>query len=54
LPRPSILRELKSGELVEIPVIDLQIKREFYFIRRKGSEEYGLTKQFIRYCMQVL
>ena len=54
LPRPSILRELNSGELVEVPVDGLAIKREFYFIRRKGSEEYGLTKQFIRYCMQSL
>lgn len=54
LPRPSILREINSGELVEVPVTGLQIKREFYFIRRKGSEEYGLTKQFIRYCMQSI
>lgn len=54
LPRPSILRELNSGELVEVPVDGLAIKREFYFIRRKGSEEYGLTKEFIRYCTQSL
>jgi len=54
LPRPSILRELNSGELVEVPVDGLAIKREFYFIRRKGSEEYGLTKEFIRYCVQSL
>lgn len=54
LPRPSILRELNSGELVEVPVKDLIIKRGFYFIRRKGSEEYGLTKQFIRYCLASL
>ena len=54
LPRPSILRELNSGELVEVPVTGLAIKREFYFIRRKGSEEYGLTKQFIRYCLSSL
>ncbi len=54
LPRPSILRELKSGDLVEVPVENLNIKRSFYFIRRKGSEEYGLTKQFIRYCIRSL
>ena len=54
LPRPSIVRELNSGELVEVPVTGLDIKREFYFIRRKGSEEYGLTKQFIRYCLSSL
>ncbi len=54
LPRPSILRELNSGELVEVPVEGLEVKRAFYFIRRKGSEEYGLTKQFIRYCTQEL
>ncbi|RYE01744.1 MAG: LysR family transcriptional regulator [Sphingobacteriaceae bacterium] len=54
LPRPSILRELKSGELVEVPVAGLEVKREFFFIRRKGSEEYGLTKQFIRFCLQSL
>jgi len=54
LPRPSILRELNLGELVEVPVLNLSVKREFYFIRRKGSEEYGLTKEFIRYCVQSL
>lgn len=54
LPRPSISRELNSGDLVEVPVAGLEVKREFFFIRRKGSEEYGLTKQFIRYCTYSL
>ncbi len=51
LPRPSISRELCSGDLHEVLIKDLCVKRKFYFIRRKGSEEYGLTKQFIHYCI---
>ena len=52
MPRPSIVRELAEGDLVEVPVQGLKVLREFYFIRRKGTEDYGLTSNFIDYALQ--
>ena len=52
MPRPSIVRELAEGSLVEVPVDALKVMREFYFIRRKGTEDYGLTSNFIDYALQ--
>lgn len=52
MPRPSILRELTEGDLVEVPVEGLKITRDFYFIRRKGTEDYGLTSNFIDYALK--
>jgi len=50
MPRPSIVRQLAEGDLVEVPVQGLEITRDFFFIRRKGTEDYGLTGDFIRYA----
>lgn len=52
MPRPSIIRQLAEGDLVEVPVEGLSITRDFYFIRRKGTEDYGLTSNFIAYALQ--
>jgi len=52
MPRPSIVRELAEGELVEVPVEGLKISRNFYFIRRKGTEDFGLTTNFIQYALK--
>ncbi|MEJ8802703.1 LysR family transcriptional regulator [Pontibacter sp. H249] len=49
LPRPAVLKELETGELVEVPVEGLQIKRAFNFIQRKGTENDVLHKNFIRF-----
>ncbi|ARS35362.1 LysR family transcriptional regulator [Pontibacter actiniarum] len=49
LPRPAVLKELVSGELVELQVKDLQVGRTFYFIQRKGSENDLLFKNFMRF-----
>ncbi len=51
MPRPSIVRELREGDLVEVPVEGLKITRDFFFIRRKGTEDYGLTSNFINYAL---
>src|SRR6201991_3266074 len=50
MPRPSIVRQLAEGDLVEVPVQGLEITRYFFFTRRKGTEDYGLTGDFIRYA----
>ncbi|MFA6084135.1 LysR substrate-binding domain-containing protein [Mucilaginibacter sp.] len=52
MPRPSIVRELAEGDLVEVPIEGLTITRDFFFIRRKGTEDYGLTGNFVSYALQ--
>jgi DNA-binding transcriptional LysR family regulator len=52
MPRPSILRQLAEGDLVEVPIEGLKITRDFYFIRRKGTEDNGLTGNFINYAVK--
>ena len=54
MPRPSITRQLAEGDLVEVPVEDLKITRDFYFIRRKGTEDFGLTSNFMSYALKYV
>jgi LysR family transcriptional regulator, low CO2-responsive transcriptional regulator len=54
MPRPSIIRQLAEGDLVEVPIQGLKITRDFYFIRRKGTEDFGLTSNFMRYALQYI
>ncbi len=54
LPKKSIIKELAHGELVELNITGLKVERNFYFIQRKGSEEFGLTKQFIRFALNSI
>ncbi|HEY4651298.1 MAG TPA: LysR family transcriptional regulator [Pontibacter sp.] len=49
LPRPAVLKELKSGELVEVKIEGLHVSRNFYFIQRKGTENDLLLQDFIRF-----
>jgi DNA-binding transcriptional LysR family regulator len=53
MPKPSIVRELAEGELVEVPVKGLHIKRDFFFIRRKGTDDDGLTSNFIQFALRT-
>jgi DNA-binding transcriptional LysR family regulator len=52
MPRPSIVRELAEGDLLEVPIADLKIKRDFFFIRRKGTDDDGLTSNFIQFALR--
>jgi DNA-binding transcriptional LysR family regulator len=54
MPKPSIVRQLADGDLVEVPIEGLKITRNFYFIRRKGTEDFGLTSNFMKYAMQFV
>jgi DNA-binding transcriptional LysR family regulator len=54
MPRPSIVRQLAEGDLIEVPVEGLKIVRDFYFIRRKGTEDYGLTANFIQHALKYV
>jgi DNA-binding transcriptional LysR family regulator len=50
LPRRSLLKELRDEELVLIDIEGLHIRREFFFIQRKGSDNNGLNKAFVNFA----
>lgn len=50
LPRRAILKELRDGELTAVKIEHLHITRDFYFIQRKGEENDGLGRTFIRFA----
>lgn len=50
LPKGSILKELRDGDLVAIKIEKFQIIRDFFFIQRHGTENNELNKAFIRFC----
>lgn len=49
LPRQAVIKELQSGELVQVPINGLTIKRSFNFIQRKGTENNFPYKNFIQF-----
>lgn len=53
LPRRSVLKELKNGELTEINIQGLDIERNFYFIQRKGEPLNELSKILIAFAREV-
>ena len=50
LPKKSIIKELAHDELTILNIAGLEVKRNFCFVQRQGSEEFGLTKQFVRFA----
>lgn len=50
LPTKSIIKELQHGELITLNIPGLEVIRNFCFIQRQGSEEFGLTKQFLKFA----
>lgn len=54
LPKKSIIKELAHGELKILNIQGLTVKRNFCFIQRQGSEEFGLTKQFVRFALHSI
>lgn len=51
LPQKAVKRELDAGELTEIHIEGLEIKRDFFILTRSG-ENFDLIKKFIRYAKQ--
>lgn len=49
LPRQAVLKELQTGELVEVTIKDLKVVRSFNFIQRKGTESNFPYKDFIQF-----
>jgi DNA-binding transcriptional LysR family regulator len=52
LPKGSIKRELKDGDLVSIRIEKIKIERNFFFIQRQGTQNNELNRSFIRFCKQ--
>jgi len=50
LPKGSVLKELRDGDLVAIKIDKFQIVRNFFFIQRQGAGNNELNKAFIRFC----
>lgn len=50
LPRRSLLKELRDGELVAVKIEHLHIVRDFYFIQRQGASDDGISKAFIKFA----
>lgn len=51
LAQKAVKKEIESGELTEINIEGLEIKRDFFFLTRSG-ESFELIKKFIRYAKQ--
>lgn len=52
LPRQAVLKELSSGELVEVKIKGLALERKFNFIQRKGTENNGPYRDFLRFTQR--
>src|SRR5690606_27812973 len=50
LPKKSIIKEQAHDELKILNITGLEVKRTFCLVQRQGSEEFGLTKQFVRFA----
>lgn len=50
LPKGSVFKELRDGDLVTVRIENFQIIRNFFFIQRHGTENNELNKVFIRFC----
>jgi DNA-binding transcriptional LysR family regulator len=50
LPRQSVMKELASGELMEVRVRDLNLMRHFDFVQRKGTENNMPYKGFVQFA----
>jgi DNA-binding transcriptional LysR family regulator len=50
LPRQSVMKELASGELMEVKVRDLNLMRHFDFVQRKGTENNVPYRDFVQFA----
>lgn len=53
LPENAVQKELISGEFKALPVTGLDIRRDFFFVTRKG-ENYGLIRQFVNFALTAV
>ena len=49
LPRQAVVKELATGELVEVKINQFPLRRAFNFIQRKGTENNAPYKEFLQF-----
>jgi DNA-binding transcriptional LysR family regulator len=54
LPKGSVLKELRDGDLIPIKIEKFQIVRDFFFIQRHGADNNEMNKAFIRFAKKSL
>jgi DNA-binding transcriptional LysR family regulator len=54
LPKGSITKELRDGDLVQMKIEKFQIIRDFFFIQRHGTDNNELNKAFIKFCKKEI
>jgi hypothetical protein len=47
-----VLKELATGELSQVKIKDLSLFRQFNFIQRKGTENNGPYRDFLRFTQR--
>ena len=52
LPRQAVVKELASGELREVKIKDLPLRRQFSFIQRRGTENNGPYRELLRFTQR--
>ncbi|OON67421.1 LysR substrate-binding domain-containing protein [Hymenobacter sp. CRA2] len=52
LPRQAVARALSAGELAEVTVQDLQLKRHFEFVQRRGTENLAPFREFMQFALR--
>ncbi len=52
LPLRSVVKQLKTGELVRLSIPGLHITREFFFVQRQGAEHDKINNLFIKFALQ--
>lgn len=50
LPKGSVLKEIREGDLVAVNIEKFRIIRNFFFIQRHGTDTNDLNRAFIRFC----
>jgi DNA-binding transcriptional LysR family regulator len=52
LPRQAVVKELASGELKQVTIKGLFLERKFNFIQRRGTENNGPYRDFLRFTQR--
>ncbi|UYZ57547.1 LysR family transcriptional regulator [Hymenobacter latericus] len=52
LPRQAVVKELAAGELAEVKIDDLQLRRHFEFVQRRGTENNAPFKDFMQFALR--
>ena len=53
LPQKAVIKELLNGDLVEVHIENLEIKRDFFFLTRLG-ENFDLIRKFVRFSQRYI